>query len=47
MVDIMVCDDICYASTIGLRLYDLSYFRITSMIHAMNLSMHNALFTML
>jgi hypothetical protein len=43
MVVIVLWDDIRYASTIVLRLYGLSYFGITSMIHAMNLSMHNAL----
>jgi hypothetical protein len=45
MVDVVLWDDIYYASTV-LRLYGLSYFRITPMIHAMNLSMHNALSTM-
>jgi hypothetical protein len=43
MVGIVLWDDICYASTIVLRLYGFSYFGITPMIHAMNLSMHNAL----
>ena len=45
MVDIVVWDDTCYAFTVVLRLYGLSYFGNTSMIHVMILSMHNALFT--
>jgi hypothetical protein len=43
MVVIVLWDDIRYASIVVLRLYGLSYFGIASMIHAMNLSMHNAL----
>jgi hypothetical protein len=43
MVVIVLWDDICYVSTVALRLYGLSYFGIAPMIHAMNLSMHNAL----
>jgi hypothetical protein len=46
MVDIVLWDDICYASTVVLRLYGLSYLGITPMIHAMNLSMNNAFSTM-
>jgi hypothetical protein len=46
MVDIVLWDDICYASTVVLRLYALSYFGITPMIHPMYLSIHNALSTM-
>jgi hypothetical protein len=43
IVVIVLWDDICYASTVVLRLYGLPYFGIVPMIHAMNLSMHNAL----
>jgi hypothetical protein len=43
MVDIVVWDDIYYASIVVLRLYGLPYFGITPMTHAMTLSMHNAL----
>jgi hypothetical protein len=46
MVDILLWDDICYVSNFLFRLYGLSYFGITPMIHAMNLSMHNASSTM-
>jgi hypothetical protein len=46
MVDIVLWDNIFYESTIVLRLYGLSNFGITPMIHAMNLSMHNAFSTM-
>jgi hypothetical protein len=46
MVDIVLWDNICYASTVVLRPYDFSYFGITPMIHVMNLSMHNALSTL-
>jgi hypothetical protein len=41
MVDIVLWYDIWYASTIVLRLYGLSCFVNTPMIHAMNWSMHN------
>jgi hypothetical protein len=43
MVDIVLWDDICYACAVMLRVYGLSYFGITPMIHAMNLSIHNVL----
>jgi hypothetical protein len=42
MVVIVLWDDICYASTVVLRLYGLSYFGIVPMIYAMNLSVHNS-----
>jgi hypothetical protein len=43
MVVIVLWDDTFYASTVVLRLYGLSYFGIAPMVHAMDLSMHNAL----
>jgi hypothetical protein len=36
MMVIVLWDDICYSSIVVLRLYGLSYFGITPMIHAMN-----------